>query len=339
MARLINFCLKLLIILGIPLTIGWFTYEWINGQIYVPIDKNSKASEVIEVLPQQTLSDVAQTLEDQGIIKSALVMNIIGRIQGRDKKIRVGEYKVSKAYNVYEILRIVSSGQAIQRVVTIPEGYNVSQVVDELVKAEISTEEELLRTLRNTSLLKKYGVLSSSFEGYLFPDTYHFPKGINPEDIILVMVQESNKRWKQEYSDRAEELGFDRNEILTLASIIEKESGNTEEQPIISSVFHNRLNEGMMLQSDPTVIYGIKNFDGNLTKRHLQTRTPYNTYVIKGLPPTPIANPGEHAIRAALYPAETAYRFFVGNGEGSHIFSENYRDHVNAVNKYQKRQK
>ena len=149
------------------------------------------------------------------------------------------------------------------------------------------------------------------------------------------MLEEGDKHWPSEFSDRANEINLSRHEITTLASIIEKESGNAEEQPLISSVFHNRLSNGMRLESDPTVIYGIKDFNGNLTRQDLHTPHPYNTYTNFGLPPGPICNPGETAIRASLYPKESPYLFFVANGKGSHVFSTTLQEHNEAVAKYQ----
>jgi UPF0755 protein len=150
------------------------------------------------------------------------------------------------------------------------------------------------------------------------------------------MHEQLSKRWPEEWTQRALLLELSKHQVLTLASIIEKESGNFDEQPVISSVFHNRMRLNMRFQSDPTVIYGIKDFNGNITKRDLQTLTPYNTYMIDGFPPGPIANPGINAIRSALYPTDTKFLYFVGNGEGRHIFSEDLAQHNNAVNRYQR---
>jgi UPF0755 protein len=150
------------------------------------------------------------------------------------------------------------------------------------------------------------------------------------------MHEQLQRRWPVEWDARAAALGMSKHQIVTLASIIEKESGNFDEQPVIASVFHNRLRLNMRLQADPTVIYGIKDFNGNITKRDLQTETPYNTYVISGLPPGPIANPGISAIKSALYPAETKYLYFVGNGDGRHVFSESLDQHNDAVNRFQR---
>jgi UPF0755 protein len=184
--------------------------------------------------------------------------------------------------------------------------------------------------------LKELGIAGTSLEGYLFPDTYQFPRNTSAKKIVVAMNDQLQKRWLPEWDDRLKQLSMTKHQALTLASIIEKESGGVAEQPVISSVFHNRLKKGMKLQADPTVIYGIPNFNGNITKEDLQTPTPYNTYVITGLPPGPIANPGVSAIKAALYPVTTNYLYFVANGQGGHIFSETLDDHNELVNAYQK---
>jgi UPF0755 protein len=187
--------------------------------------------------------------------------------------------------------------------------------------------------------MKKLNVPADSFEGYLFPDTYFFPRGVLAKDIITTMV---NRFWTQfgvDWKERADELGLSVHEVITLASIIEKETGVSSERPIISSVFHNRLKKRMRLESDPTVIYGISDFDGNITRKHLDTHTPYNTYRIRGLPPGPIANPGAAAIESALFPAETDYLFFVSKKDRTHKFSTTILEHNRAVRKYQLRRK
>jgi UPF0755 protein len=190
--------------------------------------------------------------------------------------------------------------------------------------------------LSDPKLLEEFKVPGPSFEGYLFPETYRIQRNTPPRKVIQTLRNQLDSKWSEEWNVRLLDLQMTKHQILTLASIIEKESGNAEEQPIVASVFHNRLKRGMRLQSDPTVIYGIPNFNGNITKADLQTPTPYNTYIISGLPPGPIANPGFTAIKAALYPAETNYLYFVGNGKGKHIFSENLEQHNQAVNVFQR---
>jgi UPF0755 protein len=219
----------------------------------------------------------------------------------------------------------------------VKEGASIWEIGQLLQQVGILPRAEFEAILTDPAALKDAGIEGASFEGYLFPETYQFPRNTRPQKIVSTMVEQLDKIWKPEWNARLTELGMTKHQILTLASIIEKETGSADEQPLISSVFHNRLKKKMKLQADPTVIYGIPNFNGNLTKEDLGTPTPYNTYVIEGLPPGPIANPGKKAIEAALYPANTEYLYFVADGQGKHIFSENLENHNQAVNDYQKK--
>jgi UPF0755 protein len=235
-----------------------------------------------------------------------------------------------------DILDAMVEGKMILRKITFKEGIAMSEIGPILEEAGITQKEGFNGILTDPNLLEELKVPASSFEGYLFPETYRIQRNTPPRKVIQTLRNQLDTIWSSAWNLRLIELQMTKHQILTLASIIEKESGNAEEQPIVSSVFHNRLARGMRLQSDPTVIYGIPNFNGNITKADLQTPTPYNTYVISGLPPGPIANPGLTAIKAALYPTQTNYLFFVGNGKGKHIFSETLDQHNQAVNIYQR---
>jgi len=219
--------------------------------------------------------------------------------------------------------------------IVIPEGYNMHQVASVISKHGFATVENFMKIATDPEVVRKHGINAAILEGYLYPDTYYFPKDEPCENIISAMVEKFQSVFTPEWEKRAEELGFSVHEIITLASIIEKETGAKEERGLISSVFHNRLKKGMRLETDPTVIYGIKSFDGNITRKNLAESTPYNTYKIKGLPPGPIAGPGYESIEAALYPAETDYLFFVSKNDGTHTFSANFKEHNSAVKKYQ----
>ena len=181
--------------------------------------------------------------------------------------------------------------------------------------------------------------LTDTLEGYLFPETYHFYRGMDPEEVIRSMVNQFKKVSGPELTRETSRMGISESQAVILASIIEKETSVPEEKPLISAVFHNRLTRGMPLQSDPTVIYGIKNFNGNLTKEDLQRPTPYNTYVRTGLPPSPICNPGKDSLVAALHPAPVPYLYFVSKNDGSHHFSFEIENHNRAVWNYQKNRK
>jgi len=234
-----------------------------------------------------------------------------------------------------EILEKLVKGDVVLYRLTIPEGYTMRQIADLVGESGVAGRDVFLKALSNRQLIAAQNIDAQSFEGYLFPDTYFFPKDVSAEKIISAMVSRFRTAMTSRRLERAQELGLSVHEVVTLAAMIEKETGAAEERPVISSVFHNRLKRGMRLESDPTVIYGIEDFDGNLTRKHLAEQTPYNTYRIKGLPAGPIANPGEAAIEAALYPADTGYLYFVARKDGTHQFSTNIRDHNRAVAKYQ----
>ena len=297
----------------------------------------SATEQNVTVPPGQGLKATAADLQDRGIIRNAFKFSLYARIKGYDKQIKAGEYRLKPTYSPREILEIMVSGKVQLYKITIPEGYNLVQIADMMPEAGLGPAEDFLVAANDNALTGELNISGDSFEGYLFPDTYHFPKGVSPEKIIQTMVRRFREVFTSAWEGRARERKLTVHQVVTLASIIEKETGAPSERPIISSVFHNRLKKNMRLASDPTVIYGIKDFDGNLTRRDLTTPTPYNTYKMKGLPPGPIANPGAKAIEAALYPAETDYLFFVSRRDGTHQFSKTYQEHEKAVRKYQLR--
>jgi UPF0755 protein len=217
----------------------------------------------------------------------------------------------------------------------VPEGYTLSQISEVIAQSNLGNRDEFYRSASDPVLTRQMGVDADTFEGYLFPDTYFFSKGVKPRKIIHTMLHRFQSVFTKEWKNRAEKLGFSIHQVVTLASIIEKETGAPFERPLISSVFHNRLKKGMRLESDPTVIYSIDQFDGNITREHLNEPTPYNTYKIRGLPPGPIANPGKKALEAALFPADTPYLYFVSKRDRTHKFSTNIMEHNRAVRKYQ----
>ncbi len=308
--------------------------------LLVYADKSANADnskKLIVIPPGQNLSATANYLNYTGIIKNPVKFKLLARIKGCDKKIKAGEYLLSSSMPPIKILETIASGKVRLYKITIPEGYNLKQVASIIAKAKLGAKADFLRAATNSSFVYKQGINAETFEGYLFPDTYHFPKDITPEKIIAAMVERFRSIFNRKWKKRAKDLNLSIHQVVTLASIIEKETGVSFERPVISSVFHNRLKKRMRLESDPTVIYGLKNFDGNITRKHLATQTPYNTYTIKGLPPGPIANPGSKAIEAALYPADTDFLYFVSKKDRTHKFSANIKDHNKAVKKYQLR--
>jgi UPF0755 protein len=296
------------------------------------IDPNEK---LIIIKPGQGFKSFSKSLQKDGIIKDLYKFNLFARIKGYDKKVKAGEYILSPSMTPYKILQILAAGKVCLHKITIPEGYNIRQIASITAKAGLCAETKFISSATNSSFVHNEGIDAETFEGYLFPDTYYFSKGVTSEKIISAMVKKFRSVFTSTYKEQAKKLGLSIHRAVTLASIIEKETGDPEERSVISSVFHNRLKKKMRLESDPTVIYGIKDFDGNIKKRHLKTSTPYNTYQILGLPPGPIANPGKKAIEAALFPADTNFLYFVSKKDNTHMFSTNIRDHNKAVRKYQ----
>ena len=315
------------------LALVWIIVGLLYFQASRPMSDDTEL-QIFEVVPGMTLKRVSQELSRQNLIRSASAFQAIALIQDKQKLIMVGEYNVSPSMLPADILQRITSGKTVLHPVTIPEGYRITEIADLLEKQNLADKENFLQQTKNMKLVT--GIPADSLEGYLFPETYHFGKFTTEATIIKKMVETFKERaLKQEFLKRAKEMGFSYHEIITLASLIEKETGKDSERKQISSVFHNRLKKNMRLQTDPTVIYAIENFDGNIRKHDLKIDSPYNTYRYKGLPPGPIASPGLKAIVAALYPAKTANLYFVSRQDGSHQFSATLNEHNRAVQKYQ----
>ncbi len=330
-------CLLIISILS-ALIVSVVAYLYADLLRYAKSSASAETAEaVVIVSPGERFQKITGKLLAAGVLNHPLKFSIYARMKGYDKSIKAGEYLLSKAMSPEGILQVLIDGKVRLHKVTIPEGYTQKQIAQLLEASGLTPEADFLEATTDTDFLKSQGIDADSFEGYLFPDTYFFPLEVTPKKIISTMVRRLQGQFRPEWKERAEKLGYSIHDVITLASIIEKEAGTASERPIISSVFHNRLKKGMRLESDPTVIYGIKDFDGNLTREHLLTPSPYNTYRIKGLPPAPIANPGSDAIESALYPAETAYLFFVAKRDRTHQFSSTLAEHNRAVKKYQLR--
>jgi len=297
--------------------------------------KTAPVEQLIVVQSGQGFKPLSSLLHQKGVILNPFKFRLFARIKGYDKHIKAGEYMLSSGMTPEKILEIMVDGKVHLHRLTIPEGYNLRQVARAVENAGFAPEADFLKAANDPDFVHAKGIDAQTFEGYLFPDTYYFPKDVTPENIISSMVKRFWSIFKPEWEERARTLGMTIHQVITLASIIEKETAVPDERPIISSVFHNRLKRNMRLESDPTVIYGMGDYDGNITRKDLERPTPYNTYTMKGLPPGPISNTGAKAIEAALYPADGKFLYFVSKNNGTHHFSTNFKDHSRAVRKYQ----
>lgn len=310
------------------------------GYTFLNTPPNPVAQDVVyEVTQGKGFNIIAQDLERQGLVKNALFFTAYARIKGQRSKVKVGEYLLRTNMLPEEVLAMITSGKSIARSFTVSEGLSIYEIAELYQKDGFGTAVEFLSLAKDPEFVKSLlGEQQESLEGYLFPETYMLTKYTDTRTLLSNMV----KRFLYVYKEVLPESlvqGWSRHQIVTLASIIEKETGAPEERPRISSVFHNRLLRKMRLQTDPTVIYGKAESSGkieiNITRADLLTPTRYNTYVIYGLPPGPIANPGREALLAAVKPDTSNYLFFVSQNDGTHVFSEDYKGHSQAVQRFQ----
>jgi len=290
----------------------------------------------IDVAAGEPFRVTAKKLEAAGLVRSALAVTLWARWKGVDRQIQHGAYQFDAAAPPPVLVEKMRTGEAMVMRVTLPEGATMRDLAAALERAGLGEAGKFLALARDPSFAQTLGVAAGSLEGYLYPDTYAFSPLDPPEKILAAFVAQFRKVFTADMASDAEKQGFSVHQIVTLASVVEKETGRPEERPLIAAVFRNRLKLGMPLQADPTVIYGIESFNGNLTKKDLETPTAYNTYTTAGLPPGPIANPGRPSLAAALHPADVPYLYFVAREDGTHIFNTSLAEHNRAVNRFQR---
>jgi len=284
-----------------------------------------------------TLSSVGHALAGAGLVRSPRAFVVLGRWRKVQGRLQAGEYEISAAMPASQILEMMAEGKVHTLELLVPEGITAAEIAQRLGALGLCDPDAFMAVVRDPSSAAAFGVEGPGLEGYLFPQTYRLPHGLPAREIARTLVAEFHTTWSG-VSDAASLQGLSMRTVVTLASIIEKETGLAEERPLIASVFRNRLARGMRLESDPTVIYGIDGFEGSLRRVDLDnTANPYNTYRIPGLPPGPIANPGAAALHAVVEPATTDYFYFVSRNDGGHVFSRSYQEHVANVDRYQRR--
>lgn len=315
--------LLLLAILGMAgylyLAMQWGPYGR-GGTVYIPRGSS--------------LSQIANLLEQSQLVRSAWSFKLLTRWKGQASQLKPGEYVFAEGPSAAQVLDKIVRGDRLIRRITIPEGYSFAQIAALIEQAGIAPRNEVMKSFRDPALLGGMGFAAPSLEGYLFPATYEYDRQTKVPELLKEMV-DNFKRSTANLAARAVAAGWTFPQLVTLASLIEKETGQANERPLISSVFQNRLRIGMPLQTDPSVIYGLANFDGNLRRDDLRNPHPYNTYVHIGLPPGPIASPGMASLEAVLAPAASNYLFFVSKGDGTHFFSSTLDEHNAAVARYQ----
>jgi UPF0755 protein len=316
--------------LALPLVALLFFYN-----IYYSRSASGAYPTEVRVEPGDSFATVTRKLREQQVISNGLFFSLWARFTGSEKKVHQGLYRFESSVAPWEVLERLVAGKGIFHSVTIPEGMTIKEIADLLDKMQIADREKFLAAAADPGVLGSLGLNDRGLEGYLFPSTYHFTPGTPERDIINAMVEQFRKSSQPLLTKAGSQGQLTTHELLTLASIVEKETGVEAERGLIAAVFYNRLKRQMPLQSDPTVIYGLKDFDGNLTKKDLRDENPYNTYRISALPPGPICNPSLSSIKAVLNPADVPYLYFVSKNDGTHIFSETIEEHNQRVKTYQ----
>ncbi|HMK66055.1 MAG TPA: endolytic transglycosylase MltG [Thermodesulfobacteriota bacterium] len=321
----------LLVLFFILATLSWDSFYFFMH----PGPVKPSAPRIVRIVPGMSLLGIAHHLDQEEIIHDPYKFIFLAWAKGLGKKIQWGDFELYAGMPPLLLLEYLSTGKNMIRRITIPEGFTLQQIAHRLEEEKLVEEKSFLALARNQKWIAELNLEGPSLEGYLFPDTYIFHRGMSPEEIQKKMVQRFNQIMGSFPPPISPAGNLSTRELVTLASIVEKESGLASERPLIASVFYNRLKKGMPLQSDPTVIYGLDDFNGNLKKKDLLRPTGYNTYRITGLPPGPIANPGRDALQAVLSPAHSDYLYFVSKNNGSHYFSKDLHDHNRAVALYQ----
>ncbi|NLO90273.1 MAG: endolytic transglycosylase MltG [Clostridia bacterium] len=302
--------------------------------VYILSPVTLKESVTLTISPKTTTSEIAELLKEKGVIRSATLFKIYAVLSNIDEKLKAGTYVFEGAQTVSKVAAELQKGSTKLITFTVPEGYTLEQIAQLLSDKGHIKKEDFFKAMEETKFKFPYidelPAGEKSLEGFLFPDTYKIPEYYSAEDIIQMMLNRFVEVYSPQYEKRARELGISTLEIITLASIIEREAQKPEERPIIAAVFHNRLNKGMKLESCATVQYALGEVKPILTLEDLKVQSPYNTYINEGLPPGPICSPGEASIKAALYPADVPYYYFVAKKDRSHVFSRTYEEHLKA---------
>jgi len=278
-----------------------------------------------------SFATATDSLHGAGLVGSSFFFRVYARFKGADRNIKPGTYLFKRGTPWPEIVAALHGGHGLVNSITIPEGFALAQIVPLLAQTLGVPVDSVNAAVRDTALLHRLSVPTPTLEGYLFPDTYAFPDGTDSRDAVLEMVKRFEREWKPEWNAQLAQLSMTRHQVMTLASIVEREAKVPAERPVIAAVYLNRLRVGMLLQADPTVQYARGKHTSRVLLKDLEIDSPYNTYKYPGLPPGPIASPGGASIKASLFPASVPFLYFVAAPDGHHEFRRTLAEHETAV--------
>lgn len=316
---------------------GLFSWRYIAAQ-YAPVDPGDQSLMDIVIPPQSTASQIAGLLKSHDLIHSETAFLSYCKKEGYDNRLKAGHYRLSRSYSLAVIAGYIADGKVVNISFTIPEGYTLAQIKNLLVDKKICTAEAWDQAVKedyNYSFLKEVPAGNDHpLEGFLFPDTYSMSEDCSIEQLIDLMLNNFEQVWNQQFASQAKAQNYGVYDTVILASLIEKEARVANERPIISGVIKNRLEDGMLLQIDATILYALQEHKKSITYQDLEIESPYNTYKYAGLPPGPIACPGQASLAAALKPARHDYYYYVYKGDGGHYFSRTFAEHLQAQRRY-----
>lgn len=332
-----KFLIRISLVLIIPIIAAITTFTFVKSYLFEATAPGDTSTILVEIPADASSEVIGQKLVDHKLLKAPWVLGLLAALRSDAASIKAGEYELQRSMTPRQVLAKLSSGQIFKRDITITAGETIWQVAEAFEKAGIVSKDEFLNACTDQQLLIRAGIKAESFEGYLYPGDYKFSRADSVARYIWRMLEEGEHVWKTEYTDRAEELKLTRHEVLTFASLLMAESGNPMEMPSIAGVYHNRLMNLMKLQSEASVRYGLKDPTITLTEAELEDATnPYNTFAHYGLPPGPINNPNEEAIKAVLSFQEHQYLFFIKDPSGGHQFAETLKDYTQLKSKLEK---
>jgi UPF0755 protein len=326
--------LLLLVLVVIAAGAAW----WMKVRLDSPYRAFTDAEVFVDVPPGSGVSGIGDRLAAAGVVPDALTFRLAAQVAGVERHLQAGEYRFAQPASPREVAERIARGDIYKHPITFPEGLTIEEMAVIFGKSGLGTAEEFTKAAHDTSLIGDLDPDARSLEGYLFPSTYTLPRKAGASGTVQAMIAEFDKSFDAEMRNDAEAAHLTPRDVVTLASIIEKETARPEERAIVSAVYQNRLKKGMLLQCDPTVVYALMlagTWNGNIRRVDLQIDSPYNTYRYAGLPPGPIASPGRPSLEAAIHPADVPYLYFVSRNDGTHVFATTLEEHNRNVLKYQ----
>jgi UPF0755 protein len=328
----------LLVLVGLALALAAVEVWLVVRRVHTPYKGYAGAERFVEIPPGTSVAAIGYRLVEAGVIRDRLAYRYALWRTGAGRDLKAGEYRFDRPMTPIEVVRTIQRGEVYLRPVTFPEGLTIAEMAAIYERAGFGRAAEFAEAARRRDLVAALDPAAEDLEGYLFPDTYALPRRAGAEEVVRLMVRRFERAFDAPLREEAARRGLTVRQAVTLASLVEKETGRPDERPLVAAVYHNRLRVGMPLQCDPTVIYALQRdgrWSGNLRREDLRIDSPYNTYRYPGLPPGPIAAPGRASLEAAVRPAEVPYLYFVSRNDGSHVFATTLVEHNRNVRQYQ----